>query len=461
MKFFMKRRIGFFFFVFVFVQGVIYLFLIPPWQSPDEIHHFGYGAILSRDEKLRSNYKEQLEEETINSMATFHAWEYLSLDRPSPLPHRLRELSYFHYIESLYGRAPLYYVSSSFIIKKFKIEKLLNQFYMIRIFSLILYLLTVCFAYLSAKILFKDNFLFCFAAVSFVAFLPQLVIISTSVNPINLGVFLNTLIIYLMIYSLNKGKKLLVSFLCPTIIVLGFFTHRSALFMLPPFLVLLFIFLIQSIKTKKELLRISLLILLLALVFLSLYYFTQHFFPDSLNKVMRIGGIKPRIGDINKFIHYISAGASKSIGVFMEGFFKSFWYFASWMRFRYPLSIYSLLKLISIISLVGLLKYLFSLLNQNKQKYLVDFKSFLVLIAAALPIIIGTIIRCFPIYPVAQGRYIFPAISALAILFVLGLREITPKIYLRLCGAEYLYNFPFFNQSLLLFHEHVIKIAHY
>lgn len=423
----MNKRIGLFFFLFVFIQSAIYLFLIPPWQSPDEIHHFGYGALLSKDEKLKLYYKEQLEEETIKSMATFHAWEYLSIDRPSPLPHRLRDLSYFHNIELLYGRSPLYYVSSSFIIKKLKIEGILNQFYTIRFFSLIFYLLSVYFSYLLAKILFKDNSLYCLAVVSFVAFLPQFLIISTSVNPINLGVFLNTLIIYLMIYSLHKGKKLLASLFCPGIIVLGFFTHRAALFMIPPFLLLLIILLMQSLKNKRELLKICFLILLLALVSLSLYFFTQHFFPDSLNKIISIGGIKPRIEEINRFIHYFSAGSSKSLGVFLEGFFKSFWYFASWMRFRYPLSIYFVLKLVCILSFLGLLKYLFSLLNPINRKCLIDFKSFLILIAAALPIIIGTIIRCFPIYSVAQGRYIFPTISAFAFLFVLGLREIVPK----------------------------------
>jgi len=105
----------------------------------------------------------------------------------------------------------------------------------------------------------------------------------------------------------------------------------------------------------------------------------------------------------------------------------SFWYFSGWMRFRYPLDIYSILKLISLLSLLGLFKYLFFTLSRKDYKPSIDFKSFLILSAACLSILLGTIIRYLN-YEVAQGRFIFPAISAFAILFVLGLKEITPKI---------------------------------
>ena len=56
-----------------------------------------------------------------------------------------------------------------------------------------------------------------------------------------------------------------------------------------------------------------------------------------------------------------------------------------------------------------------------------DISSFLILIASGLPIIFGAIIRYYPTAIVAQGRYVYPAISALAILFILGLKEMAPK----------------------------------
>ena len=417
----MKRLEGLFF-LFVFVQGIFYLFLIPPWQSPDETRHFEYGALLSKDIKSRPLAYENLEKKIIESMDTFNAWKYQLIPPPSPLPHRLDEVPFFGEAFDVFERAPLYYSLSSFIIKEFKINGIINQLYLIRSFSFILFLFSVYFAYLSSRILFKDNVLYCLAAVSFVAFLPQFLIISTSVNPINLAVFLETIFIYLLLLSLNRGGKLLIVLFGPIIIGLGFFNHQSALFMVPPFLILLFIYFLKSLKNKRELLRIFLISSIIILLFLAIYLVAYHFSPGLLKTVVRQSGITPRIAEINAFIKYLYTTPH-----FFDGFFQSFWYFSGWMRFRYPLDIYSILKLISLLSLLGLFKYLFFTLSRKDYKPSIDFKSFLILSAACLSILLGTIIRYLN-YEVAQGRFIFPAISAFAILFVLGLKEITPKI---------------------------------
>lgn len=422
----MKRLKGIFF-LFVFVQGAFYLFLIPPWQSPDEPWHFGYGSLLSKDIKLRPKAYENLDKKIIESMATFRAWKYQNIPRPGHFPHKLSEVVFFGEaggIGAVTGRAPLYYQLNSFIIKGLKINGILNQFYLIRSFSLILFLISVYFTYLSARILFKDNFLYCLAAVSFVAFLPQFLIISTSVNPINLATLLEIILIYLMLLFLHKGKKVFTVLLSPIIIALGFFNHRAALFMVPPFLVLLLIYFIKSLKNKRELLKISLILFITIMLVLAVYLVAYYLFPDSLSTVIRESSIRH---EINRFINYLSTPSSKFIPVFFDGFFMSFWYFSGWMRFRYLLDIYTVLKFICLLSLFGLLKYLFFTLSRKNYKTSIDFQSFLILIAVCLPIFLGIIIRYLPRFEVAQGRYIFPAIGSFAILFVLGLKEIIPK----------------------------------
>jgi len=418
-------------FLFVLTLGLVYVLLIPPWQSPDEIHHFGYGGLLSKEKEARAEYIKNLEKEIIESMANFYAWRYLNLERPYPLPQRLHNLSYFHVITGLSGRAPLYYLVSAFIIKNLKIKGIINQFYVNRVFSFILFLLSVYFTYLSSRIIFAGNNLYNLAVVSFMGLLPQFLIISTSVNSVNLLVFFETLFIYLLLLSLHEGKKLLIALVGPLIIALGFFTHRAALFMIPPFLVLLGIFFIQSLKNRKEFLKTILILLMLGILFISLYFGAQFFFPDAFEKVVRTGGIKARVADLNNFFAYFSSASSKSLGNFVEGFFKSFWFFAGWMSFRYPLGIYSVLKFISVLSFFGIFLYLYRSLFKKNYKPSIDFNSFLILAAMGISIVMGTIVRCFPIYPVAQGRYLFPAIGAIAILFVLGLKEITPKRFER------------------------------
>ncbi len=422
------KRIKGIFFLFIFIQGVFYLFLIPPWQSPDETHHFGYGVLLSKGGKAIPATYENVDKNIIESMAAFHAWKYQNVPRPKPLPHKYSEVTFIRggAITSLSRRAPLYYVISSFIMKGTKINGFLNQFYLIRGFSLILFLLSVYFTYLSARILFKDNPLYCFAAVSFVSFLPQFIIISTSVNPINLAVFLGTIFIYLMILSLHKRKILLVGLFGPLIIALGFFNHRAALFMIPPFLVLLLIYFVNSLKNKRELLKISIIFLGIIFLLFGLYLAASRLFPGLLNAV-RDSSIKARIYEMDRFIDYISTIHLKSLSVSLYDFFKTFWYYSGWLRFGYLPDVYSILTGICLLSFIGLLKYLYHIISRKNYKKSVDLPSFLILIAAGLPIILGTIIRCIPIHYSPQGRYVFPAICALAVLFVLGLKEIVPK----------------------------------
>jgi len=424
------KRIKLVLFIFVFIQGIFYVFLIPPGQSPDEWHHFGYGVVLSKGSKAIPTAYENVDKKIVESMAAFHAWKYQNAPRPDVLPHKYSEIAIFGgssgNIKSMSWRAPLYYVVSSFLMKGTKINGFLNQFYLIRGFSLILFLLSVYFTYLSARILFKDNPLYCFAAVSFVSFLPQFVIISTSVNPINLAVFLETIFIYLMILSWHKREILLVGLFGPLIIALGFFNHRAALFMIPPFLVLLLIYFVNSLKNKRELLKISIILLSVIFLLFGLYLAASRLFPGLLNTVKE-SSIKFRISEIEQFIDYISTAHLKSLSVSLYDFFKTFWYYSGWLRFGYLPDVYSILTAICLLSFIGLLKYLYHIISRKNYKKSVDLPSFLILIAAGLPIILGTIIRCIPIHYSPQGRYIFPAICALAFLFVLGLKEIVPK----------------------------------
>jgi hypothetical protein len=425
------KRLTVFFFLFIFIQGFLYLFIIPPWQSPDETHHFGYGMLLSTKAGLRSEEHKKISQNIMESMDDFHSWEYMNFVQPDPFPVWLEGLSFYKGISSLYEeRAPLYYLTISFILKKLENKKILNQFYWIRCFSFFLFLLTVYFTYLTTKLVFKGHLCYILAVVCFSGLLPQFIIISTSVNPINFIVFLFSVFLYVILYSLYKGKYLWAVLLGPLIILVGLFTHRAYVFMIPPFLVYLLILFIQSFKEKKRLLKYSVILILLMVLIAGLYLTFSFILPDSfVERIDRESGIKQLESQWSRFVHYfrgdISEDVSRSLYWFMDGFFKSFWFFAGWLRFGYIVDIYSVLMLTCIFSVLGIFKYLYSYFRKRVVSF--DFQVFLVLIALVVPIISGTLIHCFPRHYAAQGRYLFPAIGAIGILFVFGLKEIIPK----------------------------------
>jgi len=415
-----------FLFSLILITGLFYLFFIPPWQSPDECRHFAYGILIGKDKKLEPS----LDKEIVESMDTFHAWKYQSVNCPHPLPNRLKKVPFYGVIVGkVSGKSTLYYSLNSYIIKKLKIKGILNQFYMVRSISFLFFILSVYFTYLSARIIFKENFLYCLAAVSLVSFLPQFLIISTSVNPVNLAILLETVLIYLIIRSLHSDNKWPIAIFGSFLIALGFLNDRIALFMIPPFLVLLFIYFFQSIRIKqlKKILIYSVIIIFLSV---GLFLLIQYFFPSLLRTILEQSIVKRGIRAISKFLQFFPLSSTKSILSFFCGFFMSFWYVAGWMRFPYIIDIYSVLVFICLLVGLGLLIYLYNYFIQRKPKTSISFNTFLVLMAAVISLLVGTIISKFPRLDPghgAQGRYIFPAISAIGILFVLGLKEITPE----------------------------------
>ena len=318
------------FFIFVFIQGIIYLFLIPPWQSPDETHHFGYGVLLSKNAKLCSKEHKNISREIMESMVTFHSWKYTNLDRPDPLPILLGGLPFYHGIGSLYtGRAPLYHLTVSLIIKKLKIKETIIQFYIFRLFSFFLFMFTVYFTYLSANLVFKDNIGYTLAGVCLAGLLPQFVIISNSINQVVAVILLMSIFLYIIFYSLYKEKNLGALLFGPLLITLGLYTHRAALFMIPPFLVYLLILFIKSLKEKSKLIKYLAVVSVLLVLIIGVYFISSYILPDSfLEKVSRESGVKTLLSELNRFIHYFTNGISKdtsrSVFQFMDGFFKSF-----------------------------------------------------------------------------------------------------------------------------------------
>ena len=58
------------------VHGLLYAFLIPPWQAPDEIAHFEYARLLAERWRPLSlaDASPALEAEVIDSLYRFQAW---------------------------------------------------------------------------------------------------------------------------------------------------------------------------------------------------------------------------------------------------------------------------------------------------------------------------------------------------------------------------------------------------
>ena len=98
------------------------------------------------------------------------------------------------------------------------------------------------------------------------------------------------------------------------------------------------------------------------------------------------------------------------------------------MAIRWPHWIYAGVGILTLISAAGYCKYLFVRIIRKKGDVLLSNSAFLLMTLAALLAFGATLLHWgSAIGAPAQGRYLFPALPAFAVLFIVGLKIICPK----------------------------------
>jgi len=76
--------------IFAGAAVVLLNLAVPPFQSPDEPHHFAAVMIMARGEGER----EEVEAGTIALMDRYEWWKYIGLGRPVELPERIADIPF-------------------------------------------------------------------------------------------------------------------------------------------------------------------------------------------------------------------------------------------------------------------------------------------------------------------------------------------------------------------------------
>jgi 4-amino-4-deoxy-L-arabinose transferase-like glycosyltransferase len=409
--------------LFSFVLGTQYIFFTPPWQAPDEITHYEYIDILSRAKifEIKQKPDHNLQKEIIKSMDQFNAWKYVFRERPSPLPEEFDACPLYGASGSKIDRPPLYYILSSFVLKIFKIDNLLLKHYFIRLFSLFLSLFTILFVFLAAKMVFNNDFYYSFTAACLVAFLPQFMIISGSINSDSLANMISAFSIFVFLFSLKNMKNYYILLLFPLLIILGLLTGKTAFFIVPSLFIFSVIYVIKTWKGKDKKFGVSLFTLASISIFIIIYFLFRYIFPDLLIRVTaNVLPVLKNYGQLFKSNFYAEFNPH-----FVEMLFRSYWYYAGWMAFPFPDYIYNILKIFPLLGIMGLIKYVISKAFRAEKKFPIQLDQFILLVSFCFLAVFGLVIRLgFTIEPMA--RYFFPALSAFAILFVIGMKELIP-----------------------------------
>ena len=181
-------------FMFFIAAGLALNFIIPPFQNPDEPHHFGAIMIYAMGEDKR----DFVEKEILRLMDENDWWKFAGMGQPEPLPERLSEIPYLmgyypisDFRERLAGLT-FYHLILGRGIRFAGIENIAAAYYFCRLVSFGFILGSLLLAFFAFRKLAARWGSFFLWAPLFILFLPQFAVLSISVSSDAPAIFLGS-----------------------------------------------------------------------------------------------------------------------------------------------------------------------------------------------------------------------------------------------------------------------------
>lgn len=215
--------------VISFIVGLIYLFLLPPWQQNDEPAQFEYVWLAAN----LDHWPEKGEYDLTNRREILASLVEVGFygDR-NVVPNPIITSQPANIGVSQLGSPPLYYFWASLPLRLLQGADILTQFYLARMMSLLLFLGTVYFAYQTSIILFGNHPL-AMILTAFIALLPQLVYRMTAINDDAAAVASTTFLIWMSVRGIKYGSDWKTLFGIPLGMALCYLSKTTAWFALP------------------------------------------------------------------------------------------------------------------------------------------------------------------------------------------------------------------------------------
>jgi len=408
--------------IFFVVVGILFNFIIPPFQNPDEPQHFGAVLIKARGEEQR----EVVEQEIIRFMDKHHWWKLLGMGRPKDLPDKISDIRFImdygpsSDFRDRLNRIFLYHFIMGNVVRVSFRDDIVSAYYLCRLVSFLFIFGAVFLTAVSLrKIAGKYEELFSWGLL-FILFLPQFLVNIVSVNADCMAIFLSAAFFYAVV-SLIKGEVKLIHFvLIYTSAVAGFMTDRSTFLLLPLSLIVPF-FLIRGEK-YKNLIVYSITFLMAVLMLSTLFVI---FFP--LQADSSIGLFTKSFAEIGEALPGMLAFDSQSTGFFnllCDSFLLKF----GWASFGTGMTVYFIWRVLIFATIIGVgayfIKYILAKIKRKRRE--IENDSYLKITGFFLLAIVFQLLAVWTYYGShgmgGQGRHFFPLILPIAFLFTLGLK---------------------------------------
>jgi len=228
-------------------NGLIYLFLVPPWQHYDEPGHFEYSWLAANLDHWPSTgeYVQSMRREVAASMIE-HGF-FRGLDYQSNLLS-IEEPIFIGISQT--DDLPVYYFITSLPLRLLKYTDITFQLYVVRFTSLLFFLFTVWLGFQSTRLVFGNDHPLTWMVPVFLALLPAFTDLMTAANNDVAAIAFTSLFVFSSALILKQGfliKNLILLTLSACICL---FTKSTAFVVLPMFVIVIFLGLTKNIPTK-------------------------------------------------------------------------------------------------------------------------------------------------------------------------------------------------------------------
>lgn len=184
-----------------FLNALVYVFLVPPWQHNDEPGNFEFVWLLANLENhpKSSDYVDSMRREVTSSLREHSFFEGLDIDPVLLVTYEPTWIGI-----SQVGNQPLYFFVLSIPLKLLRSFDVTFQMYVGRLISVLFFMLTIILSYKTTRLLI-GNSLLAYWTVIFIALMPGFVDKMTAVNDDVAAVMAVSFSIWISIKLLKQG----------------------------------------------------------------------------------------------------------------------------------------------------------------------------------------------------------------------------------------------------------------
>jgi 4-amino-4-deoxy-L-arabinose transferase-like glycosyltransferase len=424
--------------VFALAARVYSAVAVPPWQGPDEPKHFEYIRLLidKRDVFLGerrlpnlSDASPQLQGQIIASLAQHHYWEYVGWlpsgpTTPAVLPQRFDDVWPQGTGLQLH-RPSLYYYLAVAVVWPLQGASLESQLLAVRLFSALLSVLTVYVTYLAARQLAPGKAYLPLASAAFVATLPMHVFVGGAVNNDNLVTLAGAVCTLGLLAGLRSGfgwRQLGLAF---GGLALAIATKRVGVALAPALALAILYWLWGNGKWCRlaGLAASALAILTVGLAWqiAPMREAVVGYAFNSLSQFTNLSRVSLASPEVQALLlRHVAA------------LFCSFWGIFGWFNVLLGVEVYAVLALATGLCLLGFALWLRGLLgrssrNQSPRRTFVVGGLLLLTALAVTALALLERLSYLSPHELPQGRYLFVAITPIAIVLALGARTLAPR----------------------------------